>query len=404
MRRKRLAFLLFPLAGVAVVLGASVAAGGDRTSSVAASTAPSLELVFRMEAGEERLTPSTRSEAMEILGKRLQAIGAPGGEVHALANRRVRVLVPGVESIEQEQRAAEQIGEAGRLYFYDWELNLIGRERRVGGHPGVEPPAGALTRANREWRAAGRNISQPANTQLIFAGAFPSVYGAVRLASEQKPREHCAACAASAPRFYMFSRTRDHELVAGPAGDRAGLRIAAAGQRLHHGVVVEVPVGTTIVSEQPFDSSGERIVGAEPGWFALRDRPALKGADIIHPTQETDEFGRPNVTFGFTGKGRAAFHRVTRKIARRGRASAIGPVGAGAAEVFSGHLAVVFDGEVMTRPIVNFADFPNGVDGRVGAQISGGFATAQEAHDLARTLKIGGLPIDMALVRQRLLR
>jgi hypothetical protein len=179
MSRKRLAVLLSALVGVTAVLGVSGAVGGDRTASVAAPPAPSFELVFQMEAGEERVTPNTRSEAMEILGKRLQAIGALGGEVHALANRRVRVLVPGVESVEQEQRAAKQIGEAGRLYFYDWEPNLIGRERRVGGHPGIEPPAGALNRANHEWRAAGRDISRPANAQLIFAGAFPSVYGAV---------------------------------------------------------------------------------------------------------------------------------------------------------------------------------------------------------------------------------
>jgi SecD/SecF fusion protein len=57
----------------------------------------------------------------------------------------------------------------------------------------------------------------------------------------------------------------------------------------------------------------------------------------------------------------------------------------------------------MIRPIINFVQNPDGVDGQTGAQISGGFATVQEAQDLARILKIGGLPINMILVRQRLL-
>lgn len=143
---------------------------------------------------------------------------------------------------------------------------------------------------------------------------------------------------------------------------------------------------------------------AEPGWFALRDRPALNGPDIVNPNQEVDEVGLPTVTFGFTAKGRVAFERLTRKIAKRGRAAAIGPVDGYGAEALSGHLATVFDGEVKTRPIVNFADFPNGIDGRVGAQISGGFPNIRAAQDFVNILRIGGLPINLALVSQQTLQ
>jgi SecD/SecF fusion protein len=141
----------------------------------------------------------------------------------------------------------------------------------------------------------------------------------------------------------------------------------------------------------------------EPGWFALRDRPALSGPDIVNPNQEVDEFGRPNVTFGFTAKGRVAFERLTRKIAKRGRAAATGPVDGYGAEALSGHIATVFDGEVKTRPIINFADFPNGIDGRTGAQISGGFPNIRAAQDFVTELRIGGLPINMVLLSQQVL-
>lgn len=194
----------------------------------------------------------------------------------------------------------------------------------------------------------------------------------------------------------MFNRS--HELIAGPATDRAALRNGS-----RHGIVLKVPVGTTIVAEQPTNTRGKVLTAADPGWYALRDRPALTATEIVDPRQEVDELGQPNVTFGFTPKGRAAFERLTRELAYRGRAAALGHVTGSEGESLSYHLAVVFDGEVKTRPIVNFVDFPNGIDGRLGAQISGGFANIQEAQDLAAILRTGSLPIEMTLARQRTL-
>ena len=96
--------------------------------------------------------------------------------------------------------------------------------------------------------------------------------------------------------------------------------------------MLKVPAGTVVVSEKPSDSKGQTLENAEPGWFALRDRPALSGTDITNPKQEFGEFQEPNVTFEFTDKGREAFQEVTRQIAQRGAASAIGPSSAESAE------------------------------------------------------------------------
>lgn len=401
----RSTLLLVLVASVGVLLGDHGAAkGSDNTTCAAAPTVPSLELIYRLRAGEKRVTPSTRRAAMVIVCKRLQTILKTDGQVQALTDGRIRVILPQVGGARRTQRRVEQIGEPGQLFFYDWEPNLIGPEQRVGGHPGEMPPVAALRRANREWRAAGREVSQPATARLIYAGAFPSAYGAVRLASEQKPRKHCAGCSASTPRFYVFDRSRAHKLVAGPFSDRAELHSTVSQSQRHNDIVLTVPVGTTIVSESPTSRSGEIMTRAEPGWFALKDRPALNGLDIVRPNQEVDEVGRPTVTFGFTGRGRTAFERLTRKIAKRGRAAAIGPVGGYGAEALSGHFATVFDGEVKTRPIINFADFPNGIDGRTGAQISGGFPNIGIAQDFATILKIRALPINMVLIRRQILQ
>ena len=138
---------------------------------------------------------------------------------------------------------------------------------------------------------------------------------------------------------------------------------------------------------------------AAAGWYALRDKPALTGSDIVDPQQERDGFGLPNVTFGFTPEGRATFQRVTRAIARRGQARAEGPVSVDEAAELAGRFAVIFDDEIKTRPIIDFTQNPDGIDGRVGAQISGGFTSVREARDLATLMRIGGLPIRLTLIR-----
>ncbi len=137
------------------------------------------------------------------------------------------------------------------------------------------------------------------------------------------------------------------------------------------------------------------------GWYALRDRPWLSGSEIAFPGQETDALGQPAVAFGFTDKGREAFQDVTRQIAQRGQARAIGPVSATEAEPLSGHFAIILDNEVKSRPIINFAENPDGIDGYAGAEISGGFDSAAEAKQLAAMLRTGPLPLEVVPIQLR---
>jgi len=325
-----------------------VGSGGAADVGCGASpSGRSLEIVFRMRDGEQRVSPGTRADALAIVCARLRALGM-GGKVSAFGGRRLRVVLPYPEQDGERQRTIEQIGATGQLHFYDWEPNLIGREHRIGGDPRPSAPAGPLSRARREWRGAGRDPDDPAYARLIRSGAFPTARGAAKLASR-------------------------------------------------------APFDTVIVSERAIGGDGRIVRGLAPGWYALRDRPALSGADIVDPRQETDELGLPNVTFSFTKEGRVAFEQVTRAIARRGQARARGPVTLREAEELSGHFVLVFDGEVKTRPIINFAENPVGIDGRTGAQISGGFSSVQDARDLATILRIGALPIKLLLTSQRMI-
>jgi SecD/SecF fusion protein len=395
--RRRYLFVLLFVLGLVVASALVIA---NTSTKLGLDLKGGIELVYQGQpTGQvKEVTGEDIERSIEIIRERIDQLGVSEPEVSRLGTDQISISLP---DITNSQRAIEQVGTTAQLYFYDWEPSLIGPESAIGGHPGQQPPEGALKQSEKRWKEAGRNVKSIENAQLISAGAFPDAYGAAQLGSEQKPVENCENCSVAKPRFYLFERKSPHELIAGPELAKKDLYISPTGEkRPKNGIVVEVPTGTIVVSEYPSDETGQIDRTARPGWYAIKDDPALSGTDITNPKQEYGESGEPNVNFGFTDQGRDAFHEVTRSIAQRGQAQAIGPVNAEQASALSGHFAVVLDNEVKTRPIINFAENPDGIDGRLGAQISGGFTSIQEAQDLATTLQIGALPISLKLISQ----
>ena len=395
-RRRNLFVLLFVLALIAV----SALVIASKPTRLGLDLKGGVELIYQgTPTGQVKTVSGNDIErSIEIIRERIDELGVSEPEVSRLGETEISVSLPDVTNA---QRAIDQVGTTAQLFFYDWEPNLIGPEKTIGGNPGQPQPTAAIERANKEWEAAGRSISSQEDQQLIFSGAFPTAYDAALLASEQKPVEDCTSCSTSRPRFYLFAKSPSHGLIAGPEFSKKDLYISPTGvERPHKGIVLEIPVGTVLVSELPSDAGGQVIEDAEPGWYALKDAPALSGTDITNPKQEFDELKQPNVSFKFTDRGRQAFQEVTRRIAQRGQARAIGPVGGQEAEQLSGRFAVVLDNEVKTRPLIDFAQNPDGIDGRTGAEISGGFTSIQDAQDLATILQIGALPVELKLISQ----
>ncbi len=400
MKRKR-RWNLFILLFVAGLIAASLLAIATTSTKLGLDLKGGVELIYQGQPTNQvsEVSGEDIERSIEIIRERIDELGVSEPEVSRLGTAEISVSLPDVTNA---QRAIDQVGTTAQLFFYDWEPNLIGQERLIGGFPGQTPPPKAIEKANEEWKDAGRSISSRESQQLIFAGAFPNAYGAVKLASEQKPVEDCTTCSTSRPRYYLFGKDFLHKLIAGPEFTKADLFLTPTGKkRPKTGTVIEVPPGTVVVSEKPSDASGQILEEAEPGWYALKDRPALSGTDITDPKQEFDPVtNQPNVSFSFTDEGRSAFQEVTRTIAQRGQARAIGPAAGQQAEELSGHFAVVLDNEVKTRPIIDFSQNPDGIDGRSGAQISGGFTSITEAQDLATILQIGALPINLKLISQ----
>jgi SecD/SecF fusion protein len=395
-RRGHVLVLLLVL-GLVIVSGIVIAA---KETKLGLDLQGGLELVYEGQptGTATEVTGEDIEESISIIEQRINKLGVSEPEVARLGNENITVSLPGVTDAN---RAAEQVGTTAQLYFYDWEPNLIGPEKAIGGKPG-QPSENALKESEKRWLAAGRNPKKPEQARLLFAGAYPTAYEAALLAAEQKPDENCENCSVAKPRYYLFEKAPPHELVAGPELAKKDLYVSPTGKKLpKDGIVVEVPAGTVLVSELPVDEEGKVVEDADPGWYALKDNPALSGHDITNPEQSyAPSTNEPIVTFNFTGSGQDAFQEVTRAIAQRGQASAIGPVSREQAEELSGHFAVVLDNEVKTRPIINFSENPDGIDGRQGAQISGGFNDIDEAQELATTLQIGALPINLKLISQ----
>ena len=394
-RRRHVFVLLF----VVGLMGVSALVISSTSTKLGLDLKGGVELVYQGQPTGQvtEVTGEDIERSIEIIRERIDQFGVSEPEVSRLGIDQITVSLPDVDNA---QRAIDQVGTTAQLYFYDWEPNLIGPERIIGGRPGTPPPKGPLDASKERWEEAGRDPRSFENDLMIRSGAYPNAYGAVQLASEQPPVENCENCSVSQPRYYLFERGGKHDLIAGPELARNDLFVSPTGEkRPSEGIVLEVPPGTIVVSEYPSDEEGQVDKTARPGWYALNDDPALSGTDITDPKQELGEFNEPNVTFSFTDDGREAFQQVTRRIAQRGQAGGFGASGEQAAQL-SGHFAVVLDNEVKTRPIINFAENPDGIDGRTGAQISGGFTSIQEAQDLATVLQIGALPINLKLISQ----
>lgn len=396
-KRRRNLFVLLFVFGLIVVSGIVIA---NKPTKLGLDLKGGVQLVLqgRPTPQQPTLDNGSMEKAVDIIRSGCDQLGVSEIEVARVGSDQIQVGIPGATSVG---KATECATKPARLFFFDWEPNLIGREFLIGGHPGREPPKGPITEATKEWQEAGRLPTKRENQQLIGAGAFPTEYAAVKLASEQKPKPACPRCSSSAT-YYLFSNDKEHKLIDGPEYTEEDLYVTPSGRKRpkNVGTVLKVPQGTIVVSEKPSDANGQVLENAEPGWFALKDDPALSGTEITSPKQEVDETGQPNVTFKFTDSGRQNFQEVTRQIAQRGAASAIGPSSEETAEATSGHFAVVLDNEVKTRPIINYAQNPDGIDGRTGAQISGGFNSIEDAQDLASFLQRGALPINLNLISQ----
>ncbi|HWL91812.1 MAG TPA: protein translocase subunit SecD [Actinomycetota bacterium] len=379
---------LIVLGLVLVLMAASALVILDKPTQQGLDLQGGTELVYEARGTPAVPEPSGEDvdRAVDIIRDRVDTLGVSEPEISRIGRTQVSVGLP---QVQNAQDAIDQVGDTSQLLFYDFEPNVIPLDPDVQG---------------AEERPINRLID------------------AVEEAQKQKPecfeKDGEPLCTSQTGYYYLFDESSlnpigtDGQAVTdgsgvGPVKEKQDLFLSFPDNAQPEGTIVEhIPKGYVILREEapPDDPETEidESEGAPRGWFLLRDRPELTGDQIRSPEQQTDSTTNEiAVTFDFTGEGQDAFQEVTERIAQRGRdkPEAIGITTPEQAANLSDSFAVVLDGEIVSRPIINFIENPEGIPGNTGAQISGNFSL-QEAQDLAEFLRIGALPVDLTLLSQ----
>ncbi|MDQ8044355.1 MAG: protein translocase subunit SecD [Solirubrobacteraceae bacterium] len=369
-RRRNLFILLF----VAALAIASIVIAATTKPRQGLDLKGGVELVYQAKptANAPVITSDTLSRTIAIMRKRVDPTGALEPEIQTAGNSQISIALPGYKDPAAAQRL---VGKTARLYFYDWETNVVGPD----GQPDVDD--GSISGDTSTDGAGYPNSGVP-------------LYDAVIRGSKRKPvtypsRSHNAT-------YYLVNDKTKH-VIAGPQDrvqDLYSQDEATAAQQKKDYRVVTVPIGTTIlqatVTNEKSGADNGKAPKRQDKWYVVQDNVSLQGSDITSPAQGTDSVGQPAVTFNFTSKGRKIWEKVTKIIADRGQDQSIGGTG-------NQHFAIALDNQLISVPQIDPKDNPNGISGANGSLISGGF-TLDSARDLADLLRTGALPVNLTLI------
>ena len=340
--RRRSLFVLLIVLGL---IAGSLFAVSSRDTKLGLDLQGGVQLIFEGQptAQQPTVTQEALQNSLDIMRERVDAFGVAEPELLLSGSNQIEVNLPGDEDAD---RAAQQVGSTAQLFFYDWEANILDEDCQT-------------------------NPDENSSQKRQITG----FYRAVQAASECEPQRDDNNSAADAPRFYAFNETSKQPLNGGTASSsrEEALEDLSDAERAN-AEVVQVPEGILVVRDQKADADAP-----DPDRFwVIQDNPALGGTDIRNPEQNFDQQGgnEPIVTFDFTDRGREAFQNITREIAQRGQDNALPGTDP---SVGSQHFAIVLDDELVSSPTISYIEYPDGIDGETGAEISGSFTISLRA-------------------------
>ncbi len=387
--RRRNTLILLIVAGL---LAASAVVIAVKPTRLGLELKGGVSLIYKARpTAQAKVDSESLTRSIDIMRKRVDQLGVAEPEIQSLGENEINVALPDVTNAA---RAQEQVGKTAQLHFYDWEPNVIGPEGKPAptdttatGGPEPASVRYGLSEYQAVLRAAKRPAILRANDTTLDPGCTPKqiggcIYGAWYLIEAKHEKVLCAGgTTVCAP------QDTEANLYADGYKPPAGAKVKA----------VRVNPGTILVQAHPEEFSGGKINNPSPNsFYVINDEPVLNGSDINNPQQSFQEQGSglPDVTFGFSSRGRKIFEQVTKKIARRGENAMLPGVTKALALQ---HFAIVLDEQAITAPSIDFTQYPEGIDATNGSEITGGF-TITSAQNLADELQSGALPIKLELI------
>src|SRR6201994_2450282 len=397
--RQRHGFVLLLVVGL---IAASIVVLATQKTVLGLDLKGGIELVYQGEPSPQTpvVTQASLDRAVDIMRSRVDQLGVSEPSIQTTGQNLITVGLPDVHDVK---RAEDEVGQTAQLFFYDWEANVL----TPSGKPAAK---GLITQdPNSVPLSTGGTAGQPG---VPGAGGLP-LYQAVKLAAKQPPQPLSKTQSRKGPAYYFFGApgsaaceaaakadgtkpvAGQHCLLNGPDSSLEDLYAnLPAGVTKADGELVTVPQGT-VVLQAANPSASDQISASSPNaeFFVLNDNVALTGNDITNPQPSTDQSGQPDVSFGFDGTGQSKFSKVTGQIAHRGANVSLG------GQSLNQHFAVALDNQLVNVPQIAFRQYPDGIVGGGGADITGGF-TSQSASDLATQLRLGALPIKLTRISE----
>jgi len=299
------------------------------------------------------LEQSDLDRSVSIMRNRVDKLGVAEPEIRTQGDDQIVIDLPGVRD---PAAAAKIIGKTAALELYDLQQNLV-------------PPSIDVSR-------------QPVAKESVF----DLLAGQQALAKTGTPDT-----------WYLFDTKK--KVVAGPTATKEGALRKFKGELPKGYRLFAVPPEAVVIScgiGEPVCPPD--IVSPTRNFFYLfrydpaNGVPELTGADLkLSGTRQDFDTttSQPIVLMQFTGKGAKKFADITRRIAQRGKLLT-NTLGGG--NKITQHFAIVLDREIKSWPQIDWEEYPNGISGSNGAQITG-LDSIGEARDLALVLQTGALPV-----------
>ena len=350
--------LIAAVLAVLFVLVAAACGGSDGADGSGAGV--EITLRARGVAGGQ-VQDSDLDRAVAILEDRLEQAGVAASVALSPDSQRVVVRLDQAGPAAAD-RVAELSTRIGLLEFYDLEANLV-------------PPS---------IDATGLPVATEALYDLLVGRQSPAQEDEV-------------------DSWYLFDSER--KLAGGPSPTK---RLLLPGGKLLDGWrTLGVPPGTAVLE----CGIGEIVC---PGVFIESPRrdfyylvkydpprtPELDGSDLqLDGTRQDFDTttGEPIVVMQFTDEGAERFTEITRREAIRGKLLFNIAGGGGDPHNSFQHFAIVLDREIKSWPSIDWEQYPIGISGSNGVQITG-IGDPQDAKDLATVLQTGALPVRFEVV------
>ena len=394
------------LALVVVLLGAAIAVILTKPTKLGLDLKGGIELVYQGRPTPQvpQVTQQALDDAVETIRKRTDALGVSEPEIQRSGRDQISIGLPDVQNAD---RAIQQVGTTAQLQFYDWEANVLGPRGPDNPYAGTKALYDATEFAStQEGKAEQSDVPEgsdetpeQADKNNNTTGDRYYLFGPDRLPIG--PDKEPVRTADYEPSGSCRELLSDYEPDSGPAPEyaedtacKSQLEALGSGGPPAGSRVILVPEGVVVVEAEPVEGQPPQI----KRFFVIEDDSELSGRDIENPEQQFDpNTNAPIVTMEFTDNGREAFARVTKGLAERG-ARIILPPGSDREQAFQ-RFAITLDNKIVSLATIDFVQNPEGIDGRTGAQIEG-IGTIEETQDLAESLRIGALPIELKLISQ----